>query len=76
MKKAQLNPAYMWDCDQCGTENFERAIVYEPTEEEMAEVMEDYEFDPWESSPWTLMPETVKCKCCGTEYEAFGHEEI
>lgn len=26
MSIVELHPAYVWDCDECGVENFERAI--------------------------------------------------
>lgn len=54
MIEAELHLAYAWDCDGCGRENFERAMVVDDDEEE-ADV---------------LYPESVTCRHCGNIYSA------
>lgn len=69
MATVTLNPAYMWDCDECGTENFCRGIIAEMSEEDLAELREEHGIEEHETGDWMTMPETVVCKVCSAEFE-------
>lgn len=73
LNKIQLHPAYSWDCDQCGGENFERAMIRECTPEEAAQAADESGVsidDPTAVFEMVAFPLDVTCKHCGAEYEA------
>lgn len=72
MKKVEIRPAYEWTCDNCGCDQFERAIIAELTPDEIREIQDQMDIDDpaeFESGQWQLAPVDVKCKNCGAEYE-------
>lgn len=66
--KIELHPAHVWDCDECGRENFCRGIVVEPSEEERAE-MEEAMGEPFVMGDWLTAPNEVTCAHCGAEFD-------
>lgn len=69
MAKVELHPAFVWDCDECGRENFERAII--PPFQSIAEERHAYEalgLTPGEGFP-VVAPFTVLCRRCGTQFD-------
>ena len=60
----ELRPAYAWDCPECDEENFARAIVPEFSEEELAELREEYGVEAWEEGDFLMMPKKVACTNC------------
>lgn len=83
MNSTELRPAYTWDCDECGIENFERTIsisLEELSEEGRSQFTEEQlEEFLTEEGTFNSMPDTVKCKNCKTEYITYhmlyGDEE-
>lgn len=69
-EQAELHPAYEWQCDACGSQNFESGIVHEFSAEETAELREEYDVEPWETGSWVSYPVQVICRQCGTTYDA------
>ena len=69
MEQAYLHPAYVWDCDACGQENFVRAVRVEMTEEDEVAMKEEYGVEPFEEGCFLGTPDEVRCVGCGTEYE-------
>ena len=71
MKQVDLDCAYVWDCDECGVENFVRAVVVEFTPDEVATQMEEYggEEEDWQTGEWMTRPEQVTCGKCGATFE-------
>jgi hypothetical protein len=64
-RTAELTTAFMWICEDCGRDNFERAVVLS-TEEAKAkgypeELLADGEF--------CRAPDKVTCGHCGAEFE-------
>lgn len=75
MKTIELHPAYSWDCDECGIENFERTVVI-PLEELTDEEREQFSAKDLESflsedGTFQSMPNHVKCYNCETEYKTY-----
>ena len=76
--KARLLTAYVWDCEECGSENFERAITAEIVDEDREAIFRQFhQMDPWEPLPegWrdfqlVTRPDSVTCCKCGTEFDA------
>lgn len=68
MPKVELRPAYAWDCDQCGRENFVNGIVITQTCLDQGSC-EDAGVDEDESGDWMLMPDRVMCSECRAEFE-------
>jgi hypothetical protein len=58
----ELRPAVEWTCDECGKIQFE-SIVADVSGEDSDEMD-------------LLLPDTVKCKSCGHEFETIGFGEI
>lgn len=68
-RNIELHPAFVFDCDSCGRENFVRSVVREFDEETVAEMREDHGIQPWEVGDFQMAPESVTCKYCGCKYE-------
>lgn len=60
----ELRPAYSWDCDECGAENFTRGLIPELSAEDLAELRDEHGVQPWEAGDFMAMPDTVKCHSC------------
>jgi DNA-directed RNA polymerase subunit RPC12/RpoP len=72
LRVVELRPAYTWDCDDCGRENFARGIVPEFSEEEERELRDEHGVQPWEAGKFLMMPPEVQCSHCGSRF-ASGH---
>jgi len=68
----ELHNAFFWICDDCGTDNFVRAIPVsrdkieadiQELDEHDREILENVEFE------WTMAPEEVVCGHCGSKFE-------
>lgn len=68
-KPVAMRPAYAWDCEECGRENFERAAVREFSPEELQELRDEHGVQPWEAGEFVGMPESVKCQHCGAVFQ-------
>lgn len=77
MDTVELRPAFMWDCEECGRENFTRAIVPEMSVEDLAELKEDHGIEENETGEFLMMPKRVTCPDCGNEFRSYrmGMEE-
>lgn len=71
MKEVELLPAYEWDCPECGTLNFSRAIpVLISTLKQQGNLFfEDMEISEGEIA--SMQPETVCCKQCKAVFTSF-----
>lgn len=67
---AELHPAYVWDCDACGRENFERATLRELSDEERRELYEEHDIEPPFGCHFQTCPDFVKCKHCDATFVA------
>lgn len=82
---AELHPAFVWDCDGCGQENFCRGIDGQ-VDIDLLEMNEEHVAEYVASDEWTqgdddhcetqfliqqvvLTPKTVKCYSCGSEFK-------
>lgn len=70
MEKVELHNAYMWDCPNCGRENFCRAVVAELTPEDVELMMREHGGEPsdWQTGLWMTRPDEVTCSACGAEF--------
>ncbi len=64
----QLNIAWMWDCEECGRENFERTFLPEVDPERVAELADEIGEDSGETL-LCAFPFEVVCGHCGAEFE-------
>lgn len=60
---ARLNQAFVWTCEACGRDTFERAIGWDHPHDRTQEYAD-------ESGEWLLGPEEVTCPHCGTKHKA------
>ena len=69
MAQVELHPAFVWDCDECGRQNFERAIIppFQSAEEEQ-HAREILNITPEEGFP-VMAPCQVSCRLCGQVYD-------
>jgi hypothetical protein len=63
-----LRPAYSWDCEECGRENFCRGVVPEFSEEDRQELRDEHGVQPWEDGAFVMMPTEVTCPHCGAVF--------
>lgn len=72
--KIALIPAYSWDCDSCGRENFQRSIsmYLDPEDDEGADVIMRVhgELDRDRKYAVQTSPDEVTCSHCGKTFEA------
>lgn len=82
----ELHDAFMWDCPECGVENFLRAIRYfrnDLSPEDVEDIIEDMELDGIEefeelfSTGFALVsaPSEVVCKQCKQEFQTLTPDE-
>ena len=77
MAKVELHQAFVWDCDECGAENFCRCVTAElPDEDREAAYRQFMELEPYQPLPdaWrdftlTTAPNSVTCRESGTAFE-------
>ena len=65
-----LRPAYVWDCPECGIENFCRGIVPEMSDEDLEELRSEQGIQPWEDGDFVMMPDEVQCEACNRVFTA------
>lgn len=77
MAKVELKPAFTWDCESCGRENFTRGVCPEMDDESQTEMRLEHGIDPDEDGRWMMMPTQVTCARCGACFETihYGDEE-
>lgn len=68
MNQITLRPAYVWDCDECGREVFERGCIPELSEEEIAELRDEHGVEDFEDGHFIMMPVEVECPYCGATF--------
>lgn len=61
MTPVELHPAHVWDCPECGIENFVRSIVFEPDAQDLQEGLEP--------GMWMTAPDSVTCHSCATTFD-------
>ncbi len=75
---AELQTAYLYTCDNCGRDNFVRAIKAELDEEEQQEVRE--RMGEYGEGEFVMMPDRVTCPHCNTLYRTMdprmGNEDV
>jgi len=75
--KVELLPAWMWTCDECGRDNFERITVVDVSPEDATEFCRSQGIDESEFEPGELAsaPMEVTCTHCGAEFETDDPEQ-
>lgn len=76
MKTVELHPAAVWDCDECGVENFCRHIKPEMIDRDqtVSMLMEEMDIPQFEAEKaadngeWVIAPSEVKCRSCGAVF--------
>tara|TARA_Y100000361_G_scaffold13194_1_gene10445 strand:+ start:1271 stop:1510 length:240 start_codon:yes stop_codon:yes gene_type:complete len=68
---ARLHHAFRWDCDECGRENFERAISLEKGYLE-GKITVDND----EDSDYVLYPAIVVCEHCTAQFLSSFNGEL
>lgn len=67
--KVELQQAFLWVCDECGRDNFERSRTVERGSEEWNEVVKEFlDQTGCEFGEISTAPIAVKCGHCGTEF--------
>lgn len=72
-EKVEMRCAYEWTCPECGTDNFERAIVAELSVEDRAELLEDLGYEIC-TGDFVTRPDAVTCPVCGITFETTEYE--
>jgi len=68
-ERVELVPAWLWTCDNCGRDNFERSVVAELSAEEMDELKQEHGVEEFHEGDFLSAPEQVCCKGCGEEFQ-------
>lgn len=83
MRTVELRTAYHWFCEECSRENFALPQKAEMTEEEREEAFRRFHDldgfaelpEDWRQFEMVMVPETVTCAECGTEFNAIDERE-
>jgi hypothetical protein len=75
MMSVELRPAYAWDCDECGRENFSNGIVAELSNEERDELRIEHGLEEATTGDWMMMPKQVTCVYCGSTFSVLHFHE-
>ncbi len=74
----ELHPAHMWDCPECGRENFCRCVLAVVPNEERESFAEKASFDPdmiaMMQGDFVTAPDEVTCKFCETTFKTIDQE--
>jgi hypothetical protein len=60
----ELHSAFMWDCPDCGRENFTRAMTLELPPEDLAEIKDEEGFPAEVDGVFLAAPDKVTCQFC------------
>jgi hypothetical protein len=68
--KVELHPAHVWDCDECGRENFCRGVVMEISEQDREAMIARYggKEEDWQTGNIISAPDEVTCAHCGQTF--------
>lgn len=66
MNTVELRQAWEWTCDECGRDNFARAITAELSKEELEEVKVKMGIFDMNPGDLVTQPTEVICRFCGT----------
>ena len=74
MNTIELHPAFMFDCHNCGMENFHRGVVVAFSPEDVASVADMYAIEDAElvAGTWHFKPAEVVCQHCQAKYAVAG----
>lgn len=67
--EVELLPAYMFDCPDCGRENFARGLVPSLSEEEIEEMRAEMGLSEFDAGHFMQMPTEVSCKHCWSKFK-------
>ncbi len=70
----ELHLAFVFDCNECGRENFVRAVTCDFDDNTVAEMKEEYGIEAYDLGDWQMQPTSVKCQFCKAEYSTDGGE--
>jgi hypothetical protein len=81
LRTTEIHQAYFWTCDDCGQDNFERAVRVDPESVEGRDIGEFAKQAISEAGDaaealgividgdWLMAPSQVKCAHCGAEFQ-------
>lgn len=75
MPSVTLRTAYAYDCEDCGRENFVRAVIAEMSPEDQAWLRTEHGVEECATGDFVMMPESVTCGFCGAVFEAKDERE-
>jgi hypothetical protein len=64
-----LSPAYFWSCPDCGADNYERAVDPNFNQEQLNNIYQSFQLEPWELKDFVVTPTSVSCVECGRFYQ-------
>ena len=67
-QKVELRQSFWWYCEDCGKENFGRAMSHEASEEELESMKEAMGVPPEANADFMYFPVSVKCEHCGNTF--------
>lgn len=68
MQSVELRPAFAWDCESCGRENFARIVIGEMSEEDRQALVERHGIEDSEDGDFMQVPDEVTCRHCGESF--------
>jgi len=77
VRTVELVQAFLWTCDECGRDNFERSVTVAPESidpDDLPDVpgLDSDTIREWLETgggEWVTAPQHVKCQHCGSEFD-------
>jgi transcription elongation factor Elf1 len=74
-KIVEVSLAFVFNCPECGQENFVRSVMHEFNPNEQEEMAEELGEKP-QTGSWVTHPEHVACSRCHFEFRAVNPGEL
>ncbi|HWB00590.1 MAG TPA: hypothetical protein VG713_18985 [Pirellulales bacterium] len=75
MADVELRPAFAWDCESCGRENFARTVVADLLPEDLDVLKQEHGVEAWETGDFVSMPKVVVCQFCDARFGTRDYRE-
>lgn len=71
----ELVPAFTWNCPACHSEQIEKAVVVELSQDEVDSLCQERAINPETLADFVSAPAVVQCKTCGHQYKTTNFED-
>ena len=67
----EMRLAFEWTCPDCGTDQFERSMMPDMGDDELAELKDEHGIEPFDIGEFQMQPTKVTCERCSRTFPTF-----